>query len=143
MHRTGALLVAIRIRSPRRGHTRIAADLPLWCLRAVLRLVIREPRWRERYEPLLAAHLAEHEQVAALDGSLERYQAITAGVLLLGGSRNPSTLAARPVDMLHQTIPAAEVEIIRGLDHLAPDKALEVGRRILAYLSAHTWPVDG
>ncbi len=121
------------------GHPWMAM-LPVWYLRAVLRLVIRRRRWEERFEPLLAANLAEHEQVAALDSSLDRYKAITARVLLLGGSRSPSILTDQALGMLHQTIEVAELEIIHGLDHLAPDeKAPEVvARRVLAFMGSTT-----
>src|SRR5689334_10251511 len=38
------------------------AKLPLWYLRTVLRIAIRNQQW-QRYEPLLEANLAEHAQV--------------------------------------------------------------------------------
>lgn len=110
--------------------------LPRWYLRAVLRCLIRKQRWDERYEPLLETNLSEHEQVAACDDHIAAYEAITARLLLLGGSHSPSFMTAQPMTLLQQTIKAATVDIIDGLDHLAPDeKAPEVvARRVLEFL---------
>jgi pimeloyl-ACP methyl ester carboxylesterase len=112
------------------------ARLPRWYMRAVLRCVIRKRRWEERYEPLLAANLAEHEQVAACDDHVTSYGAITARLLLLGGSRSPAIMTTLPLQRLQQTVPDATLDIIDGLDHLAPDeKAPEiVARRVLGFL---------
>ena len=69
--------------------------LPLWQLRAMLRLMLRGEQWR-RMEPLLEASAAEHEQEARLDdGTAKRYHSIQARVLLLGGSKSPAFLAAQ------------------------------------------------
>ena len=113
------------------------AKLPTWYLRAVLRVAIRNERWQERFEPLLRANLAEHEQVAALDGTLERYSGIAAKVLLLRGGRSSSVMTGQALDTLCQTLRCAELETLEGLDHLAPDeKAPEpVARRVLAFMS--------
>ena len=101
--------------------------VPRWYLRAVLRCVIRKRRWEERYEPLLAANLAEHEQVAACDDHVASYGEITARLLLLGGSRSPAIMTTVPLKRLQETVPDVRVNIIDGLDHLAPDeKAPEV-----------------
>jgi len=110
--------------------------LPRWYLRAVLRCVIRRQRWEERYEPLLAANLAEHEQVVACDDHVASYGAITARLLLLGGSRSPAIMTTLPLEGLQQTVPDMTVDIIDGLDHFAPDeKAPEVvARRVLGFL---------
>ena len=110
--------------------------LPRWYLRAVLRCVIRKRRWEERYESLLAANLAEHEQVAACHDHIASYGAITARLLLLGGSRSPAFMTTLPLERLQQTVPDGTVDIIDGLDHLAPDeKAPEiVARRTLDFL---------
>ena len=52
--------------------------MPLWYARAVLRVVIRQPRWRH-IEPLLEQNLAEHEVVDHLDeGTVERFRAVIA-----------------------------------------------------------------
>ena len=101
---------------------RLIGAMPLWYLRLVLRVVIRQDRW-ERIEPLLEANLAEHEQVARMDdGTVHRYASIGARVLLLGGRRSPSRLTTELFDALQRTIPKSAAEIIDGLDHFAPDE---------------------
>lgn len=97
------------------------AKLPLWYLRMVLRIVLRRSRW-ERFEPLLDANYAEHQQVAALDSSIDLYRSITAELLLLGGSRSPSFTTSQPLKALHDVIPRSTVQILHGLDHNAPDE---------------------
>jgi pimeloyl-ACP methyl ester carboxylesterase len=118
------------------GHApRPVTVMPLWYLRAVLRLVIRKPQW-QRMEPLLEANLAEHEQVTALDDTVTSYAAITADVLLLGGKNSPAFTTTLPLHALHRVIPKSTVDIIAGLDHNAPDeKAPEaVADRVLRFL---------
>ena len=112
------------------------AKVPRWYLRAVLRCVFRKRRWEQRYQPLLATNLAEHEQVAACDDHVAGYGAITARLLLLGGSRSPAFMTTVPLQRLQQTVPDTTMDIIDGLDHLAPDeKAPEVvARRVLGFL---------
>jgi hypothetical protein len=116
------------------------AKLPIWYLRAVLRVVIRERRREERFESLLGANLSEHEQVAALDSSLDRYRAITGRLLLLAGSSSPSFMTNQPLDLLRQTVEPAELDILEGIDHLGPDeKAPEaVARRVLTFMDGTT-----
>jgi pimeloyl-ACP methyl ester carboxylesterase len=112
------------------------AKMPLWYVRAILRLAIRGRRWQEM-EPLLQANLAEHEQVARLDEpTVERYSSITARVLLLGGRKSPPFITTESFDRLQRTIPDSVSEILDGLDHVAPDeKAPEiVAERVRAYL---------
>jgi len=143
MHRYRELLVAGDTRGAFASMVRQSGfapsaieKMPLWCARLVLRLVITPHQW-QRIEPLLDTNLAEHEQVARLDdGTLDRYSAITARVLLLGGRKSPPFITTELFDALHRTIPDAAVEIIDGLDHTAPDeKAPElVGERIGRYL---------
>lgn len=71
------------------------AHLPLWYLRSILRLVVRKRQWA-RFEPLLAANLFEHQQVAACDGALATYSAVQAQVLLLAGRRSPHSPPSSP-----------------------------------------------
>jgi pimeloyl-ACP methyl ester carboxylesterase len=113
------------------------ARLPLWYLRAVLRLVVRGERWR-RMEPLLEASAAEHEQEARLDdGTAERYRAIGARVLLLGGAKSPAFLTTELFAALKHVVPGATVEILDGLDHFAPDEKAPalVAERVLDFLN--------
>ncbi len=66
---------------------RALAAMPLWYVKAVLRLAIRGARWRSM-EPLLEANLAEQRIVAALDDSdAARFSTITARTHLFGAPR--------------------------------------------------------
>jgi pimeloyl-ACP methyl ester carboxylesterase len=99
-----------------------AAKLPQWCLRAILRLAIRKHEW-QRMEPLLGCNLAEHEQEALLDDTtVDRYQTVTARVLLLGGRKTAPSLTTALFEALEKTIPDTTIEILEGLDHFAPDE---------------------
>jgi pimeloyl-ACP methyl ester carboxylesterase len=96
------------------------ARMPDSCVRLLLRLGIREREWK-RIEPLLAAHLAEHEQLAGIDdGTVDRYRSITARVLMLGGAKSPSFITSELFDHLKRAIPMTTIELIDGLDHTAP-----------------------
>jgi pimeloyl-ACP methyl ester carboxylesterase len=95
--------------------------MPLWCVKQILRLFIKQQQWRQ-IEPLLAAGVAEHEQVAALDApTADRYQAIAARVLLLGGAKSRWFARTGLLDQLPAAIPNCTSELIEGLDHTAPD----------------------
>jgi len=100
-----------------------------------MRAVLRKPQW-DRFDPLLEANVAEHEQVAALDNRLDRYQAITADVLLLGGQLSPYTIGGN-LERLRQTLDRCSVDVLDGLAHDAPDgKAPEaVARRARSFLA--------
>ncbi len=114
------------------------ARLPLWYLRAMLRLVVRGEKWR-RMEPLLEASAAEHEQEARLDdGTAERYRSIRAHVLLLGGSKSSASLMRELFPKLQQVISNSRAEILDGLDHFAPDEKAPalVAERVRSFLSS-------
>ena len=122
------------------GHAPAAlAGMPTWYSRLILRAAVRGRRWQQ-VDPLLAANLAEHREVARLDGVVG-YARITAPVLLLAGSRSPhrQTEALRE---LHAALPHAAYEIMDGLDHLAPDeKAPEaVAARVASAFGADAPP---
>ncbi|MGO9903617.1 MAG: alpha/beta fold hydrolase [Solirubrobacteraceae bacterium] len=94
--------------------------MPLWYVKLVLRLFIKEDEWR-RIDPLLETGLAEHEQVAGLDEpTAARYETVASRVILLGGG-NTRPQFTTLFDHLTATIPNCTSEIIAGLDHLAPD----------------------
>lgn len=104
------------------GAPRALERMPLWYVKLVLRLFIKQEQWR-RIEPLLDAGLAEHEQVAALDQpNVDRYRSIRSHVLLLGGGDSRSYATTVLFERLRATIPNCTSEIIDGLDHLAPDQ---------------------
>lgn len=115
------------------------AHLPLWYLRSILRLVVRKRQWA-RFEPLLAANLLEHQQVASCDTAIASYRAIEAEVLLLAGRRSPSFSAQQPLDALHQIIPRSRAKILDGLDHTAPDEKAPaaVAEQLLPFFSPTT-----
>jgi pimeloyl-ACP methyl ester carboxylesterase len=96
--------------------------MPLWYVKRVLRLAIRQHQWRQM-DPLLEAGLVEHGQVAALDdGSAERYRGVAARVVLLGGGTSRSQFTTTLFDQLTAVIPRSTTELIDGLDHLGPDE---------------------
>ena len=118
------------------------AKVPLWYLRAILRLMIRQRRW-QHMEPLLASSLAEHEQLARLDGgTVDRYRPITARVLLLSGQKRASPVTARLFDALQDVIADCAAEMLGGLDHDAPtEKGAEVvGDRVRQFLGSAGQP---
>ena len=94
--------------------------LPLWYLKIVLRLAIREPQWTHM-APLLEPALAEHAESVRLDGAADRYASICIPVLLLGGAKSPSSATGGLVP-LHDTISGSTLRVIDGLDHFAPDE---------------------
>jgi len=88
------------------GHApRVLELMPLAYARVVLRIAIRAEQW-QRMEPLLAANLAEHREVARLEGTISSYAAVTAHVLLLRGSRSPAS-SARAIQALAEVIPSS------------------------------------
>jgi pimeloyl-ACP methyl ester carboxylesterase len=112
--------------------------LPLPLVRLILRFAVRGERWQQMC-PLLDANLAEHEQVARLDdGTVDRYSSISARVVLLGGQKSPRFITTDLFAALRRTILNADVEIIDGLDHLAPDENAPdaVAEAVRRYLSA-------
>lgn len=95
------------------------AVMPLWCIRAMLRLAIRSPEW-DPMNRLLEANLVEHRIEAALDApDAERFSTITARTVLMGGTKSPAFISQQLVTELAAVIPNATVAILPGLDHLA------------------------
>jgi len=94
--------------------------LPLWCVRLVLRCVIREDAWR-RMDRLLEANLAEHRLQAALDApDPSRFSQISARTVLLGGTKSPAALSGALLPELARAIPGSTVAFVEGLGHFAP-----------------------
>lgn len=95
------------------------AVMPLWCIRAMLRLAIRSREW-DPMNRLLEANLVEHRIEAALDApDAERFSTITARTVLMGGTKSPAFISRQLVTELAAVIPNATVAILPGLDHLA------------------------
>jgi pimeloyl-ACP methyl ester carboxylesterase len=117
--RRGAFAVMVRGAG---GAPPIVERMPLWYLRAMLRLFISGPAWR-RIDPLLETSMAEHELLGSLDdGTADRYAAVTARTVLLGGGKSRPRFTTVPFAALTAAIPDATAEIIPGLDHVAPDE---------------------
>ncbi|MEU8928184.1 alpha/beta hydrolase [Kitasatospora sp. NPDC048545] len=116
------------------GAPAYVTKLPYWYLRMALRIGFRGPSW-QRMRPLLQANLAEHEQVAAQQGRLAAFTAVTASVLLLRGSRTPRASRAE-FDALRDTLPNAALETLAGLNHFGPEgkSAPVVAERAVAFL---------
>jgi pimeloyl-ACP methyl ester carboxylesterase len=112
------------------------AKMPLWYVRAILRLVIRKRQWHDM-EPLLQSNLAEHEQEVLLDdGTVDRYRSITARVLLMGGRRSPAFITTELFHSLQGVIADSSVDLLNGLDHNAPDEKAPqvVGEQLRCFL---------
>jgi pimeloyl-ACP methyl ester carboxylesterase len=100
---------------------RALAAMPLWPVKGVLRLAIRGQRWSSM-ETLLEANLIEHRIVAAVDApDLARFSTLTADTHLFGGARSPEVLSRRLLRDLAEVIPRADVQILPGLGHPAPE----------------------
>jgi pimeloyl-ACP methyl ester carboxylesterase len=107
--------------------------MPLWYVRAALRLAIRSRRW-EGMEPLLDANLVEHRILAALEApTAERFSTITARTVLLGGAKSPGFISRQPLADLGQVIPESTALLLPGLGHNAPEEQpREIATAILA-----------
>ena len=116
------------------GAPAFMAKLPYWYLRMALRVGFRGPSW-QRMRPLLEANLAEHEQVAAQQGRLAAFSAVTASVLLLCGGRS-SRASREEFDAVRDTLPDVTLETLDGLNHFGPEgkSAFAVAERALAFL---------
>jgi pimeloyl-ACP methyl ester carboxylesterase len=122
------------------GAPPVLERMPLWYVKLMLRLFIKQQQWRQ-IEPLLEAGLAEHEQVAARDDTtVERYRTITARVLLLGGGKSRSFATTSLFDQLTTKIPNTTSELLDGLDHTAPDEKAPdvVAERVRRHLARMT-----
>jgi pimeloyl-ACP methyl ester carboxylesterase len=112
---------------------------PLWYVKLMLRLFIRDPHW-QKIEPLLETALPEHEQVGALDEPTpDRYRDITARVALLGGAKSRPRFTTTLFDQLSASIPNVTTELIKGLGHTAPDEDAPdiVAERLRHHLQNH------
>jgi pimeloyl-ACP methyl ester carboxylesterase len=116
--------------------------MPLWAVKLVLGLAIRDASWAA-IVPHLATSVAEHEQLAAVDdGGVERFEAITAQVLLLGGANSPRFITSDAFDRLRAAIARCDSEVIDGLGHTAPDEKAPalIAQRIEAQLQRRPAP---
>jgi pimeloyl-ACP methyl ester carboxylesterase len=102
--------------------------MPLWYSRLVLRLVVRGERWAQM-EPLLETNATEHELIASVGDSAERYAGIRARTLILVGARSPASTGRDLLSALLAAIPGSRGEVLDGLGHLA---ATDGGARTVA-----------
>ncbi|MEV5895515.1 alpha/beta fold hydrolase [Nonomuraea fuscirosea] len=116
------------------GAPAFMTKLPYWYLRFALRIGFRGPSW-QRMRPLLPASLAEHEQIAAQQGRLAEFAAVTASVLLLCGSRTARAGRAE-FEAVRDTLANATLETLNGLNHFGPEgkTAPIVAERTVAFL---------
>lgn len=116
------------------GAPAAVARMPHWYLRTAMRIGLRGDGWR-RIRPLLRANLAEHEQVAARQGHLADYAAVTAATLVLCGGRSPES-SRTEFRALQRTLPHATLEALPGLDHFGYEHkgAERVAQSALAFL---------
>ncbi len=97
--------------------------LPRTLLEILVKLVMKgeDKRTQSDYVPVssLAATLHYDSQLAVeMSGDVERFRAVQAEVLLLGGSKSPAFLKAA-LDALERVIPQVRRIEFRGLDHAA------------------------
>jgi pimeloyl-ACP methyl ester carboxylesterase len=113
------------------------AVMPLWCIKSILRLGVRGEEW-SRMEPLLETSLYEHRiQAELVARTAVRFTAIDAKSVLLGGARSPAFVGADLLAELAAVIPEADVELLDGCDHLAPENCPQVlAAAILRHLQA-------
>jgi pimeloyl-ACP methyl ester carboxylesterase len=118
------------------------AKMPPWCARAILKLAIRGKQW-QAMKLHLRSHLVEAEQVAALDGDASRFSTIESRVLLLAGSKSPSSITTQPMLEVQAVLANAALEIMDGLGHTAPDEQApdRVAERVLQFLKLREGPV--
>ncbi|MEU4537470.1 alpha/beta hydrolase [Streptosporangium sp. NPDC023825] len=116
------------------GAPAFMTKMPYWYLRMAMRVGFRGPSW-QRMRPLLGACLAEHEQLAAQQGRLAEFAAVTASVLLLCGNRTARASRAE-FDAIRDTLPNATLETLNGLNHFGPEgkTAPVVAERAVAFL---------
>jgi pimeloyl-ACP methyl ester carboxylesterase len=114
------------------------AVMPVWYVRAVLRLAIRRRRWASM-DRLLEANLVEHRIQAALDApNADRFSAITASTVLLGGAHSPAFISRELLTELAAVIPNASPVILPGLSHLGPEQRPQA---IATAVLSHRHPV--
>lgn len=93
--------------------------MPFWCAKLILSQVVRGDTWRKT-EQLLATQGVEHEVLARIKDSPQRYAGVTADVLVLYGGKSPSFAGADLVAALAGTLPRVNGCRLAGLGHAAP-----------------------
>ncbi|HEY9376999.1 MAG TPA: hypothetical protein VIQ02_07885, partial [Jiangellaceae bacterium] len=97
--------------------------LPGWLIEPLTKLAMAQEKkgGTNGYVPMRTLAPTLHydfAMVAETSGSLERYRAIAADVLLLGGSKSPAYLK-QALDALETVLPAADRVALAGVGHAA------------------------
>lgn len=97
--------------------------LPIWTLTAFSNLMLKTDEGKEMVDllPTIIWEVKGYQERLAQGLTYERYRSITADTLLFGGSKSPGYLLYA-LRTLAATIPNAELRIIDGLGHNAPDQ---------------------
>lgn len=99
------------------GHTPLS-KVPRWLASFILRIAIRGKEW-ELKKNLLVSNLREHREVKRLEDSYRKYSGISVPVLFAGGQASPDFIH-RMLGILTDVIPEAQVILMPGQQHLAP-----------------------
>lgn len=107
------------------GDSSLLAALPRFLLAPLMTLAIRAEAREVKdddipLQALIPTMRYDSQLVKDMEGPLERFQALQAKVLLLGGSKSPAFLKA-PLDSLSMALPHAQRVELPGLDHSAAD----------------------
>jgi pimeloyl-ACP methyl ester carboxylesterase len=110
------------------------ALLPRWLLVRLLRLMLRQSArdshsWAAGMDRLVPTQRLDMQLVRELESSAERFRALPAAALLLGGSRAPAFLR-RGLDTLEATLPHVQRIEFPRLTHNAPDDSTAAAHKI-------------
>jgi pimeloyl-ACP methyl ester carboxylesterase len=114
--------------------------LPRFALVPLLDLACKKEKVKSDDVPIQALIPTVHfdvQLVSETEGTLERFKAVFADVLLLGGSKSPAYLQLA-LDALAKVLPHATQVKFRGLDHLGPTDdgdALRVAAEVRRFLA--------
>src|SRR5262245_20353632 len=111
-----------------------ARNTPPWLMKLLLPLFLRSQE-RNVILSLLSENLREHQEVARLDSSYERYRDIPAGVLLMYGGKSQSAWVDVSMERLAAILPRSQTQVFPKLDHfgIAKKAPQEVARRVTSY----------
>lgn len=114
-----------------------AQRMPLWLMKAILLVVMGRDERRQRLA-LLETNLAEHEEVARLDGSYRNYAEVNSELLVMIGEKTEGTWVNVAAAGLLEVVPRSEVKRFAKLDHFGPDKGAPhvVGQALAVFFGA-------
>ncbi|HMK47782.1 MAG TPA: alpha/beta hydrolase [Methanocella sp.] len=93
--------------------------VPTWALACLMRLAQREEEGRELAK-LVYTFPLDMSLVRAQESTYQKYRDIRTDTLLLGGNKSPAYLLDA-VRIIAETVPAAKIATLPGLDHGAPN----------------------